>query len=352
MNRTTEPIFLVAASEPQDLMLFRLDGQSGAMQMLCRAGFPSPTPPEPAGLPLALSPDRRFVHGVLRQEPHPIVSFAIGLDPPSLTPIGGSNIARRPAQMAVHETGRYLFTASYAAHGVSVGPIGPDGAALPATQIFDTPPQTHGVLVAPGGRHVYAASMAGDVVVGFHFDPATGRIDEVPFVRCASAPGAGPRHMVVDASGRHLYALTEHHATVMVFDRDPVTGGLVQTQCVSMLPETLFEESFTPAARPPPGAADLRLTRDGTMLFTSDRVTDTVAAFAVDTRTGRLSPLASNRVRPTPRSIAVTADGSHLVSLGVWEGTVNVYGVATDGQLTERSSVKVAQTVDWVEGLW
>jgi 6-phosphogluconolactonase len=340
---------IVAASDPQELIVFGLDPDSGTLTERGRTPIPSPTPAEPSGLPVALSPDRRFVHVAPRQEPFPIVSFAYDPASAALTWIGGSTIARRPAQMAMDQTGRYLFTASYAGHIVSVGPVDAAGAALPATRIIGTPEQTHGVAVAPDNRHVYAASMAGDVVIGFNFDAATGLMEDAPFTENRSAPGAGPRHMIFGAGGRHLYALTEHHGTLLVFHRDPATGLLAERQCLSILPDTLFRPGAPAVARPPPGAADLRLSPDGTRLFASDRVTDTVATFAADPATGLLTPLASSTVRPTPRSIAVDPSGRYLVTLGVWEGTVNTYRIAANGGLTEAFSRKIATTADWVE---
>ncbi len=344
---------IAAASDPQELIVFSLEAEAGRLVERHRVPIPSDLPPETGGgLPLALSPDRKFLYGVLRQQPHPIVCFA--LDPSGATApryLGSSFVPRRPAQMAVDETGRFLFSASYGDHALCLNPVGADGIVLPPTQIIDTPPQTHGVALAPGNRDVYVASMQGDVVVGFRFDAGSGRIDETPFLRSPSAPGAGPRHMVFGAEGRRLYVLTEHHASVIVYDRDPDTGALSERQCLSMLPELMFQPAAVSIARQPPGAADLRLTPDGTMLFTSDRVTDTVAAFAVDAASGLLTPLSSSPVHPTPRSIAIDPSGRFLISLGVWEGTITLYRIGPAGELIEAFSQKAATTIDWVEAI-
>jgi 6-phosphogluconolactonase len=94
-------------------------------------------------------------------------------------------------------------------------------------------------------------------------------------------PGSGPRHLTFDATGKRLYAINELTSTVTLFAYEPSQGTLQAIQTVPTLP-TGFSGANT--------TAEVVLSPDGRHLYGSNRGHDSIAVFAVDAATGKLTP--------------------------------------------------------------
>lgn len=163
-----------------------------------------------------------------------------------------------------------------------------------------------------------------DRIFVFRFEGGRLSPAEVPFVQ--TREGAGPRHVVFDASGRRLYAVNELDSSVTVYGFDPATGALTPQQWLPLLPDT-----FTGDSR----AAEIALARDGRHLYASNRGCDTIEVFAVDATTGRLTHRQSRPTEGrTPRFFALHPDGHALYALNEDSDAVMVVEVnAIDGSL-------------------
>src|SRR3954462_8896582 len=131
----------------------------------------------PTSMPLALSPDRRFLYAALRSEPFTIVSFAI--DPASgrLTHLHSAPIEASMAYIAPDRTGRWLFAASYPAGKVIVNPIDGDGKVrAPACQTLTDRPKAHCIALDAANEHAYCAVLEQDLILQMNFDAASGRL--------------------------------------------------------------------------------------------------------------------------------------------------------------------------------
>ncbi len=191
----------------------------------------------------------------------------------SRQPTGGA----APCHLLRHPAG-YLLAANYDSGSVSVHPIGPDGVLGPRTDLR----QHTGSGADPDrqrGPHCHQVKLLGDLVlvvdlgldkiIGYRLDPATGRLSVAadPFAR--TQPGAGPRHAVARPDGR-WYVANELDSTVAVFDTDRSTGVLHE---VATVPSTGRQKSQP---------AGIALSRDGRLLYVSNRGADTIATFAID----------------------------------------------------------------------
>jgi 6-phosphogluconolactonase len=119
-----ETVVYVSNAGGPEIHVMAMDRASGALDLIERV--PVPGAPSPTSMPVALSPDRRFLHAALRSEPFNAASFAI--DPASgrLRHLGSTRLDDSMAYMAVDRTGRWLFCASYPGGKLAVNPI--DGA--------------------------------------------------------------------------------------------------------------------------------------------------------------------------------------------------------------------------------
>lgn len=313
------------------------DGKLTAVQQV-----PFPGMVKPGGsMPLAVSPDRRFLHAGLRGEPLAVASFAIDPASGKLSHVGTGPLADSMAYIATDRSGRWLLGASYGGNKVTVNPITADGKVQPVTQIVPTEPNAHEIIADPANRFVLASSLGGDIVVQLRFDPATGMLtpNEPPSVRTEAK--TGPRHFRFNADGSRVYLLGELDCSTSVYAYDKQAGTLSLQQRASALPA-----GFTGK----PWCADLHLTPDGRYLYSSERTSSTLAAFAVDAASGALTPIASFPTETQPRGFAIDPTGKYLLSVGQLSDSLTVHPIdPATGKLGGPARYPMGKSPDWVE---
>jgi 6-phosphogluconolactonase (cycloisomerase 2 family) len=77
----TRTIAYVSNAESKEIFAFDMDPESGALSLLERKPVPGTDLPSPTSLPMAVSPDHRFLYAALRSPPFAASSF--GIDPSS-----------------------------------------------------------------------------------------------------------------------------------------------------------------------------------------------------------------------------------------------------------------------------
>lgn len=328
-------VVYVANADSGDLSVLRLDAARGTL---------SPIQTVPVGgevMPLATSPDHRVLHAAIRSQPYEVASFRI--DPASgrLTAIGRSLLPDSMASIAVDRSGRTLFGASYGGHRMSLSPIGADGAAQAATQVWPTGRNAHQVLVDPSNRFVFVSNLGDDAVLQFGFDAATRTLTPNLVPRYEGRKGAGPRHLRFHPGGRFVHLLNELDATVDTLGFDEQAGTLSLRHTVSALP---------PGFEGRPWAADLHLTPDGRWLYASERTSSTLSVFAVDGVDGRLACLSNTLTEAQPRGFGIDPGGRFLVAAGQRSNAVSLYRIdPDDGGLTLLARQRVGRNPNWVE---
>ena len=78
-------------------------------------------------MPMAVSPDRRFLYAASRSKPFSVHVYAIDPATGGLKPLATSPLAESFPYISLDRTGRFLFGASYAGALVSVNAVGADG---------------------------------------------------------------------------------------------------------------------------------------------------------------------------------------------------------------------------------
>ncbi|HEX5865946.1 MAG TPA: beta-propeller fold lactonase family protein, partial [Casimicrobiaceae bacterium] len=71
-------------------------------------------------MPMAVSPDRRFLYVASRNKPYRVHVYSIDRGTGELAPLSTSPLAESFPYISLDKTGRYLFAASYASHLISV----------------------------------------------------------------------------------------------------------------------------------------------------------------------------------------------------------------------------------------
>ncbi len=316
----------------QGIYAVRLDTVTGALTSpVLAAATPNPSF-------LALTPDRKFLYAV-NESNAMAAAFATDLAAGTLRTLQlpQSSGGAAPCHLVVDPTQRTLLVANYHTGIVAAIPLHPDGTLgvpniIPhyghsVDPVRQVSPHVHSVTLSPDDRFVIVCDLGLDRIFTYRLDAARAQLTpaEPPFV--ATTPGAGPRHFAFGAGGRHAYAVTEMGSTVIVFDYDPATGALTAWQTLPTLPPDFKGES---------SGAEIRVHPNGRFVYASNRGHDSIAVFAVEAATGRLSLV---EVVPcggkNPRNFSLSPDGAWLVCANQNSNSLTVLKVdAQTGRLT------------------
>ena len=94
--------------------------------------------------------------------------------------------------------------------------------------------------------------------------------------------------------------------------------------------------------------ADLEITPDGKFVYCSNRGHDSLAGFAVDAETGRLTALGQTPTEKTPRNFDIDPTGNYVFAAGQDSGRLASYRLGTDGKLTPLAVYEVGKSPSWV----
>lgn len=288
----------------------RLDGDTGALTEPVVAAEAV----DPAWL--ALTPDKKFLYAIHGSEAQAI-GFAVDGASARLTPLPAAAAPQTnpPSHLAVDATGRVLLAANYRDGYVAAIAIRKDGTlGVPTITRHEgkgthptrqEKPHPHSFTIAPDNRHAIVCDLGVDKVFSYAIDPANAKLTPAnpPFV--AAEPGAGPRHFKFSVDGRHAYAINELANTLTAYDYDAARGALTPRQSISTLPADFKGANTT---------AEVRVHPNGKFLYGSNRGHDSIAVFAIDGATGKLSLV---EIVPcggkNPRNFALSPDGRWLV---------------------------------------
>jgi 6-phosphogluconolactonase len=97
-------------------------------------------------------------------------------------------------------------------------------------------------------------------------------------------------------------------------------------------------------------AADLHLTPDGRFLYASERTTSIIAAFRVDSATGKLSYLGRVTTEKQPRGFNIDPRGRFIVVSGEKSDMLAVYAIdGESGMLNATGRYPTGNGANWVE---
>lgn len=279
---------------------------------------------------LALSPDRSHLYAVSESSTM-AVPFATDLKTGALTPLQAQDAGgKAPCHLVVDHTERALVLAHYHSGIVAALPIRADGTlGAPGTIIRhegrsvnpqrQEGPHVHSVTLSPDNRFVIVCDLGLDRVFTYALDPATAGLAPGPAPSVATAPGAGPRHAAFSPDGRHVFVINEMGNTLVSYRYDTATGALTPIDTQPTLPADFAGDSTT---------AEVRVHPNGRLVYGSNRGHDSIAVFAFDPATGRLTPRGHT---PTggrnPRNFALSPDGAWLVAANQNTDSLTVFKV-------------------------
>ena len=269
-----------------------------------------------------------------------VASYAVDRSTGALTllnqqPGGGDALC----YVLVDRTGRVALTAAYRDGFVATHPLRDDGSLGEYKSLVrhsgssvhprQKSPHAHNIDLDPANRFALVADLGLDQVLTYRLDPATGTIAQQP-EPFLTKPGAGPRHVAFDPAGKHVYIVNELDNTIIAADYDSKTGRLKEKQTLTLLPPDYKGEST---------AAEVVVHPSGKFLYASNRGYDSLALFAIELTSGKLTFVEHMREGiKHPRHFAIDPTGHWLLCANRDNDSVTVYKIEqATGRLTPSS---------------
>jgi 6-phosphogluconolactonase len=287
---------------------------------------------------LAVAPGQRFLYAANEVGQGTVSAFRLDSGTGKLTSLnqqasGGSG----PCHLAVDATGKCLLVANYGSGSIAALLVHADGslgeAANPiqhtgssANPQRQAGPHAHSIYLSPDNRFALNCDLGLDKIFAYHLDAGAGKLSagDPPFATVA--PGSGPRHLVFSADGKFVYVINEMASTVTVFSHATANATMAEVQTISTLPKD-FSGSST--------CAEIVLHPNGKFLYGSNRGHNSIAVFAADKQTGKLTFIEHQPTQGrTPRNFAIDPTGRWLLAENQDSDSVVVFAIDADtGQL-------------------
>jgi 6-phosphogluconolactonase len=337
-----ETTVYVSNAGSKEVFVLAMDRASGRLDLIEKVPVPGTDKPSPASLPMATSPDKRFLYAQLRSEPYPVSTFEIERPGGRLKHLGQTPLVDQMAYINTDTTGKWLLCASYVGAKLAIYPIDTKHVVeAKATQIIDTKPKAHCVVIDSDNKHVYLPVLGGDIVMEFNFDPATGTVSPNGAGQIATKSDAGPRHFTIHPNKRWGYLITETSATIGAYAIDPQTG---------QLSEIGFVDTGDYNGKDSAAASDIHVTPDGEFLYGAVRTTSTLHGYRIDPDKGTLTAIGKFDTEKTPRGFNIDPRGKFLLSVGMDSNAMTVHAIdAASGELKPAGHYPMGTQPNWVE---
>ena len=246
-----------------------------------------------------------------------------------------------PCFVAVNQQG-VVLTANYSGGNVGLLHMSPKGELSPLldTQEHNTPKNgtseksahAHSVYFLPQQQRFLSADLGNDEIWCSKWNSSQKKIISKKTCTTPTQKGAGPRHMAFHPNGKWVYVINELNSTVSLYD--------ISTKCqltprsnYSTLPTNFQGKNY-------PG--DVHISDDGKYLYGSNRGHNSIAIFAIDQTSGKLSLVSHESTRGDwPRNFSLSPQGKFLLVAN--QKSDNIICFARDlktGMLQYRDSIQ------------
>ncbi|MBI5084297.1 MAG: lactonase family protein [Acidobacteria bacterium] len=325
----------------------RLDLSTGALtDMSLAAEIPNPTF-------LELHPSGRFLYAINEignyegRKEGSVCAFSVDRASGKLTPL--NRVSARgsgPCHISLDKSGRMAMIANYGGGSVASYRIGESGRLSEAVSFVQHEgksvnprrqegPHAHSINPAPDNRYAVACDLGTDEIRIYKINPSKGSMEAHRVVQ--TAPGAGPRHFAWHPNGVFGYAVNELNSTVTAFHYGD--GEMVEIHSVATLPEGFKGENWP---------AEIRVHPNGRFVYSSNRGENSIAAFKVDAKTGKLEALGNTPTQGVmPRNFFIEPGGRWLLAANQRSNNVIVLEIdpKTGKLLNTGKGITVGQPV-------
>jgi 6-phosphogluconolactonase len=256
-----------------------------------------------------------------------------------------------PCYIIVDKAGKHVLVANYTGGSIAVFPVLADGKLGEATAFVQHTghgtnpkrqegPHAHSIDLSPDERFAFVDDLGLDELLVYKYDAAKGTLtpNDPPFVKLD--PGAGPRHFALAPSGKFAYVVAEMGQSVTAFSIDLQAGTLKRLQSVSTVPKDFKGENDN---------AEIHILPNGKFLYASNRGHDSIAVFAIDSKSATLTPIEHVPTQgKTPRNFEIDPTGKFLFAENQESNNFVIFRIDQNtGRLTPTGkTIEVPSPVD------
>jgi 6-phosphogluconolactonase len=239
-----------------------------------------------------------------------------------------------PCHVVVDKAGKYALAANYGGGNACALAIGEDGKLGEATGFVQhevkKKPLAHSINLDANGRFAVVADAGLDKVFVYRFEGGKLKANDPPSFE--AKPGAAPRHFAFHPDGKHAYVINESALSITAFDYDGKKGILKEIQTISTVPKGWKGGS----------TAEVVVHPSGKFVYGSNRGHDSIAVFAVDAKSGKLTHV-ENQAKgiKTPRNFAIDPSGKVCLVANQDSHSVIVFRVDQETGKLSPTGVKV-----------
>lgn len=293
---------------------------------------------------VAIHPSKKFLYAVGEiadfqgKKTGGVSAFAIDAATGKLTLLNQqSSEGTGPCHVVVDKTGKTVLVANYGGGSCASLPIAADGKLAKAASMIQhkgssvdkgrqEAPHAHSINLDAANKYAFCADLGLDKILIYKFDPATSTLTPNDPPAGVVAPGSGPRHFAFHPSGKFAYVCNEMTSTITAFAYNPETGALTELHTLSTIPQ------------PTPGnsTAEIVVHPSGKFVYVSNRGHDSLAMYAIDPATGKLTSLGNAPTGgKTPRNFNIDPTGKWVLAANQSSSTVVVHAIdQATGKLT------------------
>ncbi len=253
-----------------------------------------------------------------------------------------------PCYASVEPEGRYCLVANYETGSVCVLPVQGDGRLGEATDTVQFSgsgpnperqegPHAHMVLPSPDRSFILVVDLGTDRLMAFRLDLERGKLIPAASPWTTMPPGTGPRHLAFHPHRPFAYIISELQSTITVFRYMERQGTFEASQTLSTLPDDFKGQNL---------GAEIKVAPSGRFVYASNRGHDSLAIYAVDQETGKLSLVGHKSTQGIgPRDFTIDPSGALLLVANQDTDTVVTFWINQDsGMLTATGHVAAVPT--------
>jgi 6-phosphogluconolactonase len=357
-SRAKNLFALVSNAADGDISVIHFDHLSGNARLVERC---------PVGervMPMATTPDKRYLYAATRGSSPSIVRFSFDAGAGHLAHCETVHVKSSMAYLTIDPSGRYLLGASYGEDLIDVYALDQlrTGNGTPRQSVAHIR-HAHAVVISSDNRFAYASSLGDGQVVCLQMRPENSEAPLLPIEKIPLDSGFGPRHLRVSPCQGWLYVSSEFRGTVAVYRRDRETGRLTpqseSPRPVSLrgLRDGIVRPLLTSPVQPDPAtlaslvwAADIQVRPDGRFIYVSERTLSKLLVYRVAADGAALEYAGYVDTEEQPRGFKIDPTGTFLVACGEKSANVSVYRIDfASGEPILISRCAGGRGANWVE---
>jgi len=298
--------------------------------------------------PLTLSADETLLYGAASGKPSGIQTFQRDRSTGLITPLSFVPTRGFPTYLDVSANDKFVVAAYYRDGVVSTYAVTEGGVNGQAVDEVATDKNAHACLLNDDG-YFFVPHTGPNALYQFHLDQVSGKLvpGDPKYVTAGPSreperkPVQGPRHYTYHPTLDIVYVVNELDCSVSAYRFNPRKGTLGERfQDLPTMPNG-FPERAT--------CADIHVTPNGKFLYATTRGHDTIAAYAIDQSSGKMTPVGIFETEAWPREFEIDMTGNYLYAAGQNAAAVRAYRIDQNtGELSVIGRYKTGEKPSWV----